>query len=149
MPTEKITVKGIEISCRTIEQDEFILLTVIAKYKNTESPSHVIGNRMRTRSTIDNLTIWETFYNPHLNPTEIGGFRNDRGLKTFTLSPRKWIEMTAAKRPAPPEGPRHVHGMRIVSQRAHAYACGSIINMEYIVGEQSQSNADRQGMGKI
>jgi len=77
MPTEKMTVKGIEISYRTIEHDEFISLTDIAKYKNTENPSHVIGYWMRTRSTIDYLTTCETLYNPEFNPTRIGGFRND------------------------------------------------------------------------
>jgi len=58
------------------------------------------------------------------------------------------FEKAATKRPAPPEGPRRVRGMRDASHRAHAYACDNIINVEYLVGEQSQSNADRQGMGK-
>jgi len=91
-----MVVKGIEIGYRKIEDDEFISLTDIAKYKNTESPSHVIGHWMRARSTIDYLTAWETLYNPDFNPTEIGGFRNDCSLNTFTLSPQKWIEATGA-----------------------------------------------------
>ena len=89
-------VKGIEISYRMTEQDEFISLTDIAKYKNTESPSHVIGYWMRTRSTIDYLTTWETLYNPDFNSAEIEGFRKDCSLYSFTLSPRKWIEATGA-----------------------------------------------------
>ena len=74
MPTEKIAVKDIEISYRTIEHDEFISTTDIAKYKNTENPGHVTGYWMRTRSTIDRLTTWETLCNPGFNPAGIGGF---------------------------------------------------------------------------
>jgi hypothetical protein len=35
-------------------------------------------------------------YNPEFNPLEFEGFRKAAGLNAFTLSPKKWIESTAA-----------------------------------------------------
>jgi KilA-N domain. len=93
--SEKITVSGIDISVKNINRNDYISLTDIAKYK-TEEPSLVIGHWMRTRNAIDYLTIWETLYNPNFNPAEIGGFKSDSSLNTFTLSPQKWVFSTDA-----------------------------------------------------
>jgi hypothetical protein len=35
-------------------------------------------------------------YNPEFKPLEFEGFRKEAGLNAFTLSPKKWIESTAA-----------------------------------------------------
>jgi len=91
----EINVSGLSIRYREINDADYISLTDIAKYKTQES-SLVIGHWMRTRNTIDYLTAWETLYNPNFNPTEIGGFRSDSSLNTFTLSPQKWAEATNA-----------------------------------------------------
>ena len=96
MPTDKMKVKGIEISYRTIERDKFISLTDIAKYKGLDDPNDVIKNWLRNRMTIEFLGIWEGLNNPDFNPVEFDGFRKDAGLNTFVLSPTKWIERTNA-----------------------------------------------------
>jgi hypothetical protein len=56
----------------------------------------VIANWLRNRNTIEFLGIWETLYNPEFKPLEFEGFRKEAGLNAFTLSPKKWIESTAA-----------------------------------------------------
>ena len=95
MAANEIQVNGISISYREINENDYINLTDMAKYK-TDNANSVIGHWMRTRNTIDYLAAWESLYNPHFNPTEIGGFRADCSLNTFTMSPQKWISATNA-----------------------------------------------------
>ena len=58
------------------------------------------------------------------------------------------LRMGAAKRPAPPEGPRPIRTAGSVRHRAHAYTCDGIIKDGNLISEYSQSNADGHGMGK-
>ena len=99
MPPKNSTVsaKGLEIrTILTTEDNDYLSLTDIAKYKNAEAPSDVIKNWMRLRNTIEYLEIWEQLHNPNFNPVEFDGFRNASGANAFTLSPQKWIEATNA-----------------------------------------------------
>ena len=90
---KKINVQGSEIAVFRSEEQDYISLTDIAKYK-TDDTSAVIANWMRNRNTIEFLGLWETLYNPDFKPLEFEGFRNQAGLNTFTLSPQKWINTT-------------------------------------------------------
>ncbi len=91
----KIEVKGSEITVVQNLKQDYISLTDIARYK-TDDTSAVIGNWMRNRNTIEFIGIWETLYNPNFKPLEFEGFRNQAGLNAFTLSPKKWVEITNA-----------------------------------------------------
>jgi len=93
---KKIAVKGNEITVIATNEQDYISLTDIAKYK-TDDTSAVIANWMRNRNTIEFLGIWETLYNPDFKPLEFEGFRKQAGLNAFTLSPKKWIDTTNAK----------------------------------------------------
>ena len=93
---KKIEVKGNKITVVSVNQQDYISLTDIAKYK-TDDTSAVIGNWMRNRNTIEFLGIWETLYNPDFKPLEFEGFRKQAGLNAFTLSPQKWVNTTNAK----------------------------------------------------
>ena len=90
-----IKVKGNEITVFKHEQNDYISLTDIAKYK-TDDTSAVIGNWMRNRNTIEFLGLWESLYNPNFKPLEFEGFRNQAGLNAFTMSPNKWVNSTNA-----------------------------------------------------
>jgi hypothetical protein len=90
-----IEVKGNEITVFKHEQNDYISLTDIAKYK-TDDTSAVIGNWMRNRNTIEFLGLWETLYNPDFKPLEFEGFRKEAGLNAFTMSPNKWVNATNA-----------------------------------------------------
>ena len=93
---QKVNVKDTSISIIKNNEEDFICLTDIAKFKS-EDPAAVIGNWLRNRNTIEYLGIWETLYNPDFNPLEFEGFRKEAGLNAFTMSPTKWIEHTNAK----------------------------------------------------
>ncbi len=91
----KITVQNTNVTVISVNEDDYISLTDIAKYKSDE-PTAVIGNWMRNRNTIEYLGIWESLYNPQFNPLEFEGFKKEAGLNAFTLSPQKWISATNA-----------------------------------------------------
>ena len=92
----KIQVQQKEVTILKINEDDFISLTDIAKYKS-DDPSAVIANWLRNRNTIEYLGLWEILYNPIFKPLEFEGFRTEAGLNAFTLSPQKWIDTTNAK----------------------------------------------------
>lgn len=75
---------------------EYICITDIARYKNADRTDDLIRNWLRNRNTIEFLGIWEQLNNPAFNPVEFDGFRKQAGLNSFTLTPKQWIEQTAA-----------------------------------------------------
>ena len=79
----KIFVQNTNITIISVNGDDYISLTDLARYKSDE-PNAVIANWMRNRNTIEYLGIWEQLYNPDFKPTEIEGFRIQAGLNAFT-----------------------------------------------------------------
>jgi hypothetical protein len=92
----KIDVKGIEISYYVKNEDDYICLTDIAKYKNRDNSDDLIRNWLRNRNTIEFLGVWEQLYNPDFKPVEFDGFKKQAGLNSFSLTPKQWIEKTRA-----------------------------------------------------
>ena len=70
----KITVQNTNVTIISVNENDYISLTDIAKYKS-DDPTAVISNWMRNRNTIEYLGIWESLYNPQFNPLEFEGFR--------------------------------------------------------------------------
>lgn len=92
----KITAKGMQISVVSDgSYDDYISLTDIAKYKS-EDPAATIQNWLRGRDVIEFLGLWETLHNPDFKPLEFEGFKSRAGSNAFTLSPKRWVEATAA-----------------------------------------------------
>lgn len=79
-----------------IQKDDYISLTDIARFKKTDRTDDLIRNWLRNRNTIEYLGIWEKLHNSNFNPVEFDGFRKEAGLNSFTLTPKQWIEKTAA-----------------------------------------------------
>ena len=78
---EKITVQNTSVMIISINKNDYISLTDIAKYKS-DDPTAVIGNWMRNRNTIEYLGIWESLYNPNFkHPASFLNPSNSRGLK--------------------------------------------------------------------
>ena len=71
---EKITVQNTSVMIISINKNDYISLTDIAKYKS-DDPTAVIGNWMRNRNTIEYLGIWESLYNPNFKPLEFEGVK--------------------------------------------------------------------------
>jgi hypothetical protein len=92
----KIDVQGKGITIISREQLDYISLTDIAKYKNSEAPADIVKNWMRSRSTIEFLGLWEQLNNPGFKLVEFDQFKNEAGANHFVLSPQKWIETTQA-----------------------------------------------------
>lgn len=92
----KMTVQGTEIMVFKHEDQDFISLTDIARYKNPEEPKDIVKNWMRNKSTIEFLGLWESINNPDFKGVEFDSFRGEAGSNSFVLSPQKWIEKTNA-----------------------------------------------------
>ena len=91
--TETINAQGIEISIVSDGiNDDYISLTDIAKYKNSDDPRFVIQNWMRNRNTIEFLGTWETLYNSNFNRVQFEAVKSDAGLNRFVMTPTKWIK---------------------------------------------------------
>lgn len=87
---ETIEAKGFEIQVYTEDfKNDYISLTDIARYKNSEEPNMVVANWMRNHNTIEYLGIWEQLNNPDFKPIEFEGFLQEAGSNAFTLSPKK------------------------------------------------------------
>lgn len=91
----KITVKDTTVTIISVNENDYISLTDIARYKS-DDPTAVIGNWLRNRNTIEYLGVWESLYNPNFKLLEFEGFKKEAGLNAFTLSPTKWINTTSA-----------------------------------------------------
>jgi len=92
----KIEVKGIEVAFVQTQQEDFICITDIAKFKNPDAPRDVIKNWMRSKNTIELLGLWEKLNNPNFKQVEFDLFKNEAGFNHFVLSPQKWISNTNA-----------------------------------------------------
>ncbi len=96
MSKSKLNVNEIEIVLYKQNEGEFISLTDMAKFRDSERTNYIIQNWMRTRSTIEFIGLWEQLHNPNFKRIEFDAFRNESGLNSFTLTPKKWIETTNA-----------------------------------------------------
>jgi hypothetical protein len=93
---KRINIKGTEIVIFSEKNTDYISLTDIARYKDSERSDYILQNWLRTRSAIEFLGLWERINNPNFNSIEFDGFRIQSGLNSFSLTPKKWIEKTGA-----------------------------------------------------
>ena len=91
-----IIVKNTKISIDAKEQEEYISLTDIARYKDAKRSDYILQNWMRSKATIDFLGLWERINNENFNSIEFDGIRNEAGTNSFVLTPKKWITNTHA-----------------------------------------------------
>ncbi len=92
----QMTVLKETIRVQKVNQDDYISLTDIAKFKNSDDPRFVIQNWMRSRSSVEFIGIWERLYNPSFNRVEFDTVRNESGSNAFVMTPSKWIALTGA-----------------------------------------------------
>lgn len=93
----KINVLDRDVTVVMQNDEDYICITDIARYKNPDSTDDLIRSWIRNRNTIEYLGIWEQLNNPDFNPVEFDGFRKEAGLNSFTLTPKQWIEKTRAR----------------------------------------------------
>ncbi|KKR79886.1 MAG: KilA-N domain protein [Candidatus Nomurabacteria bacterium GW2011_GWA2_40_9] len=92
----KITTKGIQIAVLQKDNEDYISLTDMAKFKDAEATGIVIAHWLSTKYTIQFMGSWEQMYNSNFNVTEFGNIRNEAGSNGFILSSSKWIHKTNA-----------------------------------------------------
>ena len=96
MMLNKIIVQETLISIRQHEKEDFISLTDIARYKDSDRSDYILQNWMRNRETIEFLGLWEKINNENFNSIEFDGIRNKSGVNSFILTPKQWINSTNA-----------------------------------------------------
>lgn len=82
----KINVKGRDIAAFNKKETDYICITDIARYKNSDRTDDLIRNWLRNRNTIEFLGIWEQLNNPDFKPIEFDGFKKQAGLNSFILT---------------------------------------------------------------
>ncbi len=91
-----IIVKDITIRTMKVNGSDYICITDIARQKNVEEPKDVVKNWMRQKNTLEYLGLWERLHNPQFKGVEFDPLLNQAGSNSFTMSPTRWIELTAA-----------------------------------------------------
>ena len=70
---------------------DYISLTDLAKYQNTEDPSGVIRNWMSNKNSFDFYSLWEELHNENFNSVESHRIKIDEvGYNRFTMTPNRW-----------------------------------------------------------
>jgi len=93
---KKIIIQGLQIAVIKNNEEEYISLTDMAKFKERETTGIVIANWLSTKYTIQFMGAWEQIYNPHFNVMEFNNIKNEAGSNGFILSSSKWIQKTNA-----------------------------------------------------
>lgn len=95
---KNLEIEVLDVAARIarIDEADFISLTDIARHRDAERGDYIIQNWMRTRNTIEFIGIWEQLNNPGFNSIEFDGIRNQAGLNSFSLTPKRWISRTGA-----------------------------------------------------
>ncbi|MDR1754831.1 MAG: KilA-N domain-containing protein [Eubacterium sp.] len=93
---ESVNVQGMEITVLKHRQDDYISLTDMARYKNSDATGLVISHWMRTGYTINFLGAWERLHNPVFNVTEFGNIKMESTDNSFILTTKQWTERTNA-----------------------------------------------------
>ena len=91
-----IKVENVDIVLYAQNNEDYISLTDMARYRDAERTNYIIQNWLRTRNAIDFCGLWEQINNPNFKRIEFDAFRNESGSNSFALTPQKWIETTNA-----------------------------------------------------
>ena len=93
---KKVEVLAREVRLTGVNDQDYVCLTDIARYKDPERSDYLISNWLRNRNTIEFLGLWEQINNPAFNPIEFDGIQKQAGLNSFILTAKQWIERTGA-----------------------------------------------------
>lgn len=92
----EIVVKNQKISVLRIDNKEYISLTDLARYADSEEPRLPIRDWMRNKDVILYLGLWESMNNANFKGGEFDTFKNEAGSNKFKMSPQKWVRETNA-----------------------------------------------------
>ena len=95
--TTVMNVNENEIRVMRIDNEDYISLTDLAKYKNPRDPSDVIKKWLSNYDTIEFLGLWEELSNENFNSAEFSLIKTEAPKKSFTMSPSQWCTRVNAK----------------------------------------------------
>lgn len=91
---EKITtimnVNENQIRVMRIDNEDYISLTDLARYKNSDDPSDVIKKWLSNYDTVEFLGLWEELSNENFNSAEFRRIKSEAPKKSFTMTPSRW-----------------------------------------------------------
>ena len=79
-----------EIRVMRIDNEDYISLTDLARYKNPDDPSDVIKKWLSNYDTIEFLGLWEELSNENFNSAEFSRIKSEAPKKSFTMTPSQW-----------------------------------------------------------
>ena len=94
--TSIMNVKENKVKVMRINNEDYISLTDLARYKNSENPGDVIIKWMSNKSSFDFYSLWEELFNDNFKLAESREFKNDSATQSFTMSPSRWIDLANA-----------------------------------------------------
>ena len=74
-----VVVQGTAIVVLNQNNQDYLALTDLARYRNSQEPLAVINHWMRGRSTIEFLGLWERLSNLDFKPLEFDRIRSEVG----------------------------------------------------------------------
>ena len=86
-----------EIRVMRIDNEDYISLTDLARYKNPNDPSDVIKKWLSNYDTIEFLGLWEELSNENFNSAEFSLIKNEAPKRSFTMTPSQWCTRVNAK----------------------------------------------------
>ena len=93
----EIIVKDVSIRTMKVNGTDYLCITDIAKQKNDAEPKDVVKNWMRQKNTLEYLGLWERLHNPKFKGVEFDPLLAEAGSNSFTMSPSRWVDITAAQ----------------------------------------------------
>ena len=94
--TAVINIKDSDIKVMRVNNEDYISLTDIARYKNPENPGDVLIKWMSNKSSFDYYSLWEELFNENFKLADCREFKSDSATQSFTMSPSRWIKKTNA-----------------------------------------------------
>lgn len=92
----ELNVKDNLIKIIRVNNNDYISLTDLARYKNPNNPGDVIIKWMSNKSSFDFYCLWEELFNENFKLAESREFKIDSATQSFTMSPSRWINLTNA-----------------------------------------------------
>lgn len=93
MAKKEVLVQGINVNYKTVRDEDYISITDIAKYFNSQDPSGVIRNWMSNKDSFAFYSLWEEINNPDFKSVEMRRIKTEEvGYNRFTMTPKRWKE---------------------------------------------------------
>lgn len=87
----EINVDSNKIAIMRINNIDYISITDLAKYTNSNDPSGIIRNWMSNKNSFAFYSLWEELNNPNFNSVESHRIKtNEVPYNRFTMTPKRW-----------------------------------------------------------